>query len=65
MTVSRPPCAGSTLDELARMARLDLGPERKAVVGPAVDMVYGLLDQLDVVALGDVPPATAFDARWE
>lgn len=47
------------------MARLELSPERKAAVGPAVDLVYGLVDQLDAVNLGDVPPATAFDARWE
>lgn len=65
MAVPRPACAGSTLDELARMARLDLTPERKAAAGPAADMVYGLVDQLDAVDLGDVPPATAFDARWE
>ncbi|MFC5995663.1 hypothetical protein ACFQE5_15715 [Pseudonocardia hispaniensis] len=65
MAGPRPGCSGPTLDELARMARLDLTPERKAVVGPAVDLVYGLVDQLDAVDLGDIAPATAFDARWE
>lgn len=65
MAAQRPSCSGPTLDELARMARLELSPERKAAVGPAVDLVHGLVDQLDAVELGDVPPATAFDARWE
>ena len=65
MVMPRPECSGSTRDELARFARLELSPEREEAVGPAVDMVYGLVDQLDAVDLGDVPPATAFDARWE
>lgn len=65
MSRSRPSCSGTTLDELLRMARLDLGPERVAVVGPTVDEIYGLMDRLDAVELGDTAPATAFDARWE
>jgi hypothetical protein len=27
--------------------------------------VYALIDLLDAVELGETPPATAFDARWE
>ncbi|MFC5994317.1 hypothetical protein ACFQE5_08855 [Pseudonocardia hispaniensis] len=61
----RPSCSGPMLDELLRMARLELSPERTAVVGPAVDQIYGLVDRLDAAETGDVPPATAFDARWE
>lgn len=65
MSPLRPDCSGPMLDELLRMARLELGPERMAAVGPAVDQIYGLVDRLDAVELGDVAPATAFDARWE
>lgn len=65
MTMPRPECSGATRDDLARFARLELSAERKEAVGPVVDMLYGLVDQLDTVDLGDVPPATAFDARWE
>ncbi|SFO47432.1 hypothetical protein SAMN05216207_10652 [Pseudonocardia ammonioxydans] len=65
MFPSRPSCSGSTLDELLRMARLELAPERVAAVGPTVGDIYGLMDRLDAVELGEVVPATAFDARWE
>lgn len=65
MATPRPECSGATRDDLARFARLELSGERKEVVGPVVDRVYGLVDRLDAVDLGDVSPATAFDARWE
>ncbi|MDN5747688.1 MAG: hypothetical protein L0H64_04105 [Pseudonocardia sp.] len=65
MSRLRPSCSGATLDELLRVARLELDPERLPGLGPVVDQIYGLVDQLDAADLGDVPPATAFDARWE
>ncbi|GAB3354076.1 hypothetical protein [Modestobacter lapidis] len=49
----------------ARGARLDLAPERAEVVGAVLAEMYALIDRLDDVPLGDTPPATAFDARWE
>lgn len=39
--------------------------ERRAAAGPVVDMVMGLFDSLDEIEVGEAPPATAFDARWE
>jgi len=35
------------------------------VVGPALEGVYALIDMLDAVQLGEIAPATAFNARWE
>ncbi|PRZ41602.1 hypothetical protein CLV47_109149 [Antricoccus suffuscus] len=46
------------------MARLDLSDARKEAVAPALDMVHGLVDLLDGIELGDVPPASSFNARW-
>ncbi|SDE71367.1 hypothetical protein SAMN05660485_01633 [Blastococcus fimeti] len=56
---------GEALALAARQARLDLGPERLDVVGPMINGIYAMLDTLDEVPLGETPPATAFDARWE
>jgi hypothetical protein len=61
----RPPIAGATLTELTRVARLDLPAERAGVVGSTADLLYRFTDALDSLDLAEVPPATAFDARWE
>jgi Asp-tRNA(Asn)/Glu-tRNA(Gln) amidotransferase C subunit len=53
------------LDQLLSFARLQLTPERKAAAKPALDLVLGLMDSLDVVDVGEVPPATAYDPRWK
>lgn len=60
----RPSISGQPLDEVAKLARLELSAERKAAAGPALDMVNGLVDLLDDIDLGDVPPASSFNARW-
>ena len=65
MAESTASVANSTLDELARVARLPLPEQRKQAVGPVVDLVHGLVKAFDAVDFGDVPPATSFDARWE
>jgi len=57
--------SGPALVSAADNARLTLSEERLAVVGPALTQIYGLIDALDSVDLGETPPATAFDARWE
>jgi hypothetical protein len=49
----------------ARAARLDLSAERHEAVGAFLGEMYALIDRLDDVPLGETPPATAFDARWE
>lgn len=51
------------ISTLARAVRLDLPPGHLAALAPAVRGTYALIDTLDGAALGDVPPATAFDAR--
>jgi hypothetical protein len=48
----------------ARAARLDL-TDRHEAVGSFLGEMYALIDRLDDVPLGETPPATAFDARWE
>jgi Asp-tRNA(Asn)/Glu-tRNA(Gln) amidotransferase C subunit len=57
-----------TSDQLmyaARAARLNLSADRLEVVGPALEGIYALIDTLDAFSLGETPPATAFDARWD
>jgi hypothetical protein len=60
----RSPLGDEAFDQLLAHARLDLDAERRTAAGPAVTMVHGLYDDLDGIAVGETPPATAFDARW-
>ncbi|SFK39866.1 hypothetical protein [Geodermatophilus ruber] len=52
-------------EAMALAARLELGADRQQPVGQALEAMYAILDRLDAVPLGETPPATAFDARWE
>ena len=52
------------LAALAKVARLDLAPERHPITGPAFDGILQLFDALDDVDLGETPPTNSFDARW-
>ncbi|MGX5655047.1 hypothetical protein ACWKWC_09780 [Geodermatophilus nigrescens] len=61
----RSPLGDEALDQLLAHARLELGPDRRTAATPAVTMVLGLYDSLDAIAVGETPPATGFDARWE
>jgi hypothetical protein len=57
-----------TSDQLmyaARAARLNLSADRLEAVGLALEGIYALIDTLDAFSLGETPPATAFDARWD
>jgi hypothetical protein len=54
-----------SLGHASKTARLDLTAERLAAVGPFLEGIYALIDGLDDVEVGETPPATAFDARWE
>jgi Asp-tRNA(Asn)/Glu-tRNA(Gln) amidotransferase C subunit len=49
----------------ARFARLDLPEDRAELVRGTIESVHGLLDRLDELDLGETPPATAYNARWE
>lgn len=64
-TTAREAVGDETIDVLLTFARLELSVERRAAAGPVVDMVMGLFDSLDAIEVGETPPATAFDARWE
>jgi len=48
-----------------RTARVDLPSERVEIVRATAESVYAMLDQLDTLELGETPPATALNARWE
>ena len=56
---------GEALQAAATHARLDLSPERLEAVSPMFISDYAQIDALVEVPLGETPPATAFDARWE
>jgi len=62
--MSRPPLDDARLSLLSEHAGLDLSPERRAVLLPALD---GLLQQFDVlydVEVDETAPLHSFDARW-
>lgn len=59
------PFPADALEHALRTARLALPAERAEAVRSTVESTYALLDQLDTLELGETPPATAFDARWE
>jgi hypothetical protein len=54
-----------SLRHAARGARLELTADRLEEVGQLLTDTYALIDLLDDVPVGETPPATAFDARWE
>jgi Asp-tRNA(Asn)/Glu-tRNA(Gln) amidotransferase C subunit len=56
---------GESIEHLARVARLELAPDRMEIIGPVLKEVYALIDMLDDIPLGETPPATAFDPRWK
>jgi hypothetical protein len=56
--------SGDPIGHAARIARLDV-TGRENMLGPVVEGIYALIDQLDEVPLGETPPAIGFDPRWE
>jgi Asp-tRNA(Asn)/Glu-tRNA(Gln) amidotransferase C subunit len=56
---------GDALEHALRTARVDLPAERVEIVRDTAESVYAMLDQLDNLELGETPPATALNARWE
>jgi hypothetical protein len=62
---SRVPTDPQTLEAAARLAGLELSPDRIAQLVPAMDGFYTLLDALDRADLGETAPAFAFRAKWE
>jgi hypothetical protein len=60
----RVPTDPKLLEAAARLADLELSPERIAQLVPAMDGFYALLDALHRGELGETPPAIAFRAKW-
>lgn len=63
--ISRPSTAGAPLELLAAHVRLAISSDRAEEIAAQVDQITALIDLLDAIDLGETPPATAFDARWE
>lgn len=52
------------IDELLRHAELDLDDERRAALLPVLEGIGAAIAAVRAVDVGELPPATAFDARW-
>lgn len=55
----------ATLVTLSQWAGLELSPERRRVLAPALNGVLQQFEALDAIDVGETPPAHAFDPRWE
>ena len=64
MTVHTRQYGAGEVGILARLAGLDLPPERAATLARELTEMYEDLDRLAAVPLDQTPPATAFDPRW-
>ena len=62
--LKRTPVDAATVITLARAARLQLSQARAEELAHTMDVVFGLLDRLDEVALGETAPAFAYQAKW-
>jgi Asp-tRNA(Asn)/Glu-tRNA(Gln) amidotransferase C subunit len=60
----RIPTGDAGFQELERLSRHPLTPERRRAAIQLLSAIYSVIDRLDSLELDDVPPATAFDARW-
>ena len=60
----RQPATPEKVIEMASNVRLRLDEARAQALCPWVDMVFSLLDGLDAVELGELPPSFAFKCRW-
>ena len=63
--VVRPALTGGRVKELALNTRLVLHGSRAEVIAPVVEQIFGMLDDLDSVELGETPPSFSFQANWK
>jgi len=54
-----------SLSALLRHAELELDEARRAALLPVLGVVEASIAAVRAVDVGELPPATAFDARWE
>lgn len=55
----------ASLAELLRHADMELDEQRRAALVPVLGQVGAAIAAVRGVDVGELPPATAFDARWE
>lgn len=53
-----------TVRELARMAGIEIDEERLQQTADRLAEMYGFLDELDELPLGEIAPAGAFVPAW-
>ncbi len=61
----RKPVTVAEIEVMARMARLNLPTERRALQAETVTGIFQMLDALDDGSLGETAPAFAYRAKWE
>lgn len=62
--MTRPELDPDTIGTLAQVAQLDLPPERREILAPALGAVLAQFDVLFEVELGETSPTNSFDPRW-
>ena len=55
----------ASLAALLRHADMELDEERRAALVPVLEQVGAAIAAVRAVDVAELPPATAFDARWE
>ena len=55
----------ASLAALLRHADIELDEPRRAALVPLLEQVGAAIAAIRRVDVGELPPATAFDARWE
>ncbi len=63
--MDRPEIDATTIQQSAALVRYPMTAERAAELVPHLTGLLAALDMLDEIPLGETPPATAFDPRWE
>ena len=57
--------AGTSLTGLLAYADLELDDARRSALAPMLEQVRASIAVIRSIDVGELPPATAFDARWE
>ena len=63
--VVRPAFTAGRVKDLALNTRLVLHGSRAEAIAPVVEQIFGMLDDLDSVELGETPPSFSFQANWK
>ena len=63
--VVRPALTAERVKDLALNTRLVLHGSRAEAIAPVVEQIFGMLDDLDSVGLGETPPSFSFRANWK